>query len=169
MFEIGQYIIYGSTGVCEIEDIRDERISGEKKSYYILKPVYISGSKIYAPVGVSEGRMRALITKDEAMALIDSMPDEETIWIEDDSARKEKYTEIVKSSNRTELSCMLKTLHRKQKEKLAGGRKFHIADERIMKDGEKILFEELAIVLDIAPDEVLTFIREELEAHRVEA
>ena len=41
MFEIGQYIIYGSTGVCEIEDIRDERISGEKKSYYILKPVYI--------------------------------------------------------------------------------------------------------------------------------
>ena len=89
MFEIGQYIIYGSTGVCEIEDIRDERISGEKKSYYILKPVYISGSKIYAPVGVSEVRMRALITKDEAMALIDSMPDEETIWIEDDSARKE--------------------------------------------------------------------------------
>lgn len=38
-----------------------------------------------------------------------------------------------------------------------------------MKDGEKILFEELAVVLDIAPDEVLPFIREELEAHRAEA
>lgn len=164
MFETGQYIIYGSTGVCKIEDIRNERISGEQRSYYILRPVYINGSKIYAPFGMSEVRMHKLITRDEAMSLINAMPDEETIWIDDDNARKEKYTEIVKSGDRAALSRMLKTLYNKQKEKLACGKKFHSADERIMKDAEKILFEELALVLEIEPSEVLDFIHDELEA-----
>ncbi|MGN0497873.1 MAG: hypothetical protein ACI4F6_02215 [Acutalibacteraceae bacterium] len=53
---------------------------------------------------------------------------------------------------------------KKQKEKLACGKKFHSADERIMKDAEKILFEELALVLEIEPSEVLDFIHNELEA-----
>lgn len=45
-----------------------------------------------------------------------------------------------------------------------GRKKFHSADERIMKDAEKILFEELALVLEIEPGEVLDFIHDELEA-----
>lgn len=168
MFEIGEYIIYSSTGVCRIDDIRTERFSGTSKSYYILKPVYLNDSTIYAPVGSSEQRMKSVISKEAVYKLIHSMPDEEMIWIENDNERKEKYGEIIKLGDRRDLVKLLKTLHYVQKKKQMSGRKFHSADERIMKDAEKILYEEFALVLDIEPGKVSEFIHDELEAQNQE-
>lgn len=168
MFSTGEYIIYSSTGVCKIEDIRKERFNGASRDYYILKPEYLSNSTIYAPVGSSEVRMKKVISKEDVQQLIRSMPDEETIWIDDDNARKEKFNELIKFGNRRDLIRLLKTLHCKQKEKIASGKKFHSADERIMKEAEKILFEEFALVLEISPDEVVGVIRDEFEAQQVE-
>lgn len=169
MFGKGEYIIYASTGVCKIEDIRKERFGGASREYYILKPEYVNNSKIYAPVGSSENRMKKIISKEDVQKLIHSMPTEEMIWIEDDNARKEKFNELVKGGDRRDLVKLLKTLHCKQKEKLAAGKKFHSADERVMKEAEKILFEEFALVLEISPDEVVGVIQDEFEAQHIEA
>ena len=51
MFEIGEKIVYGSTGVCEVENIApmDFAGKGEKELYYVLHPLYQDGV-IYAPV-----------------------------------------------------------------------------------------------------------------------
>lgn len=162
MFSVGEYVIYASTGVCKIDDIRKENFGGERKSYYILKPVYLANSTIYAPVGSSEEKMKNVISKEEVEQLIGTMPEEEIIWIDDDNQRKEKFTDIVRHGDRHELIRLLKSLHHKQKEKLASGRKFHSADERIMKDAEKILFEEFALALKIKPEDVVTFISQSL-------
>lgn len=163
MFKVGEYIIYSSTGVCKIEDIRTECFNGTKKSYYILKPVYLNSSTIYTPVGSSEERMKKIISKKDVYKLIQSLPGEKMEWIENDRARKEKYSEIVKLGNRKDLIRLLKTLHQTQREKIATGKRFHCADERIMKEIEKILFEEFALVLDISVKDVPQFIQGELE------
>ena len=41
MFEKGEYVVYGSKGVCEITDISTINISGmnREKLYYFLRPV----------------------------------------------------------------------------------------------------------------------------------
>ena len=45
MFGIGDYVICGNKGVCEVENITTLNISGvdRGREYYILKPLYMSG------------------------------------------------------------------------------------------------------------------------------
>ena len=55
MFQKGDYIIYGNTGVCQVKDICiPDGISSDSndKLYYRLAPVYGSGT-IYIPVDTS--------------------------------------------------------------------------------------------------------------------
>ena len=46
MFGIGDYVICGNKGICEVENITTLNISGvdREREYYILKPLYMSGS-----------------------------------------------------------------------------------------------------------------------------
>ena len=53
---------------------------------------------------------------------------------------------------------LLKTLYRKREEKKELGKKFHIADERVMKEAEQLLHGEFAYVLGIGEEQVLPYI-----------
>ena len=63
MFSVNDYVVYGSEGVCRIEDIGRKDITGldREKEYYTLVPVYKSG-RIYTPTD-SSIIMRRVITK----------------------------------------------------------------------------------------------------------
>ena len=69
MFQIGEYVTYGRTGVCQVEGIED--IDG--KDYYCLRSIY-EQCRIKAPV---DGKIpiRRVLTKSQANALIDGIPD----------------------------------------------------------------------------------------------
>ena len=55
-----------------------------------------------------------------------------------------------------------------RQQELAGKRKkLHIADEKILKETERVLYEEFAYVLRIGQDEVLPFILQKLGAQQV--
>ena len=54
----------------------------------------------------------------------------------------------------------------KQQELTAAGKKLHAADERIMKEAEKLLYDEFSVVFDIRPEEVLPLIMKRLEKSR---
>lgn len=52
MFGKGDYIVYGTTGVCRVRDIT-AMASGEtgaEKMYYVLEPMGVAGSRIMTPV-----------------------------------------------------------------------------------------------------------------------
>ena len=74
MYEIGQLIVYGNEGVCRVEEIGTPKISGVDKhrDYYTLAPIYREG-KVFTPVD-SKVFMRPVITREEALALIDRIP-----------------------------------------------------------------------------------------------
>ena len=48
MYKIGEFVVYGSEGVCEVENIKKLNISefNKNKTYYILKPMHENG-KVY--------------------------------------------------------------------------------------------------------------------------
>ena len=74
MFSVGEKIIYGENGVCTVESIAP--LSGSTdgdKLYYHLRPLIGSG-KYFAPVD-SGAFMRPVMSRDEAEALIDAIPD----------------------------------------------------------------------------------------------
>lgn len=77
MYKKGDYVIKIPEDICEIEDVGCLDMSGvnKDKEYYALAPINQKGSKIYIPVDNVHGRIRNIISKEDAIAFIKSMPD----------------------------------------------------------------------------------------------
>lgn len=165
MFNIGDTVIYGAQGICKIEEKIQKDLKGKMTEYFVLKPIYEKSSTIFLPLenDVLMSRMRPILSKDEVLDIINTIPSKETIWIENENLRKTKYGEILVRSKPIELVQLIKTLFLHEKKQKQIGRKFHLTDEAFLKDAEKILYSEFAYVLNIKTNEVIPFITEQLE------
>ena len=101
--------------------------------------------------------------RQDVMKLIKEMPKEGSIWIENSDERKESYRKILERGERTELVKLIKTLYMHKQKQKKSGKKLHIADEKILKDAEHMLYDEFAYVLDIPHNEVVPFISGQLQ------
>ena len=160
MFKQGDVVSYGATGVCRISGECIQKVKGENRRYLTLKPVYSPNSTVYVPIDneVLLGKVKNLMTDDDAKALIQELPLSETDWIENDAKRTESFTKIIEGGNRKELAEMVRALYVHRREQLSKGKRLHASDELFFRNAEKILFEELAAALGIEPDQVLDFI-----------
>lgn len=165
MFEIGEYVVYGKKGVCQIEDITPIDISGVDKDrlYYVLTPVGASGGRIYAPTDNQKIAMRRMITREEAKQLIHDLPEIEVLWIADDKQRETKYKEAMRTCNYRSWVSIVKTLYLRQKERTAQGKKITSLDERYMKAAENELYSELSLTLGVPKADMEKYIKEKLE------
>ncbi len=161
MFAPGELIFYGRTGVCRVEAI--ETMDGQP--YYRLSPRYqSSGCVIRTPV---EGKvfMRRLLTREEAHALIDRIPEVRTSIPQARSLRElsEHYLASINTHDAAELLAMTMSIYAKQQLAKRDKRRLGAIDERFLREGETLLFGELAAVLDIAPEEVPAYIQARLK------
>ncbi len=163
MFAVEDIVVYGNCGVCKIVNICPKRLGEKEVPYYVLKPVRDETTTIYCPVNSDKVKIRKLLTLEEIYQLIQTMPDTQAQWVENDQLRKEKFHEVLKRADHRELIALIKTLHFHKVESARLGRKFHINDERVMKEAERILYGEFAHVLHIEPDEVVPFITGQLD------
>ncbi|MBR6709273.1 MAG: CarD family transcriptional regulator [Clostridia bacterium] len=164
-FKVNDSVLYGTEGVCKISEITTQDFMGTPTEYYVLKPIYSAGSTVFVPVAneMLTAKMRRIMSAEEIYALIRSMPDEELPWIENDIERRERCREIIQVGDRRELVGLIKGLYLHGEHQRERGRKLHAADERFLRDAEKILYEEFAHVLQIKRDEVLPFIMEQID------
>ena len=49
MYSIGEIVLYGSNGVCEITEITTKKIGKDSIEYYVLKPVCSDSSTLFVP------------------------------------------------------------------------------------------------------------------------
>ncbi len=163
MFKVNDYVVYGLTGVCQIIDIKKEKYLGKyEEDYYVLKPVYNSTMIIKTPVNNPKVLMRKIITKDDILSLIATMPEQDTIWIDDYRQRNENFKSALRTGKCEELIKIIKTIYLEKKQESIIGKKLLKTDEHIMKITEKQLYEEFATALNISPDEVVPYIRERI-------
>ena len=100
MFKVNDYIKYGMTGVCQVVDITKESfIDNLQKEYYVLKYIYSNDTIIKIPTDNKKVPMRKILSKGEVTTLINSMPNSETIWIDDDRKRNEEFKSILKTGD----------------------------------------------------------------------
>lgn len=163
MFNINDTVMYGHTGVCKIVDICTKDFNGTNKKYYVLCPEFENKTTIYCPYDCDANRMRSLLSSEEVNSLIQNMNNDEFSWIENDQARKEKQLKIIKKGDHKELIQMIRTLYNKRKEKVSQGKKLHSIDEKAMEDAENLLYQEFALVLNVKPEDVVTFIVSKLD------
>ena len=157
MFQINDVINYGSQGVCQITGIEEKSISGVKREYFVLSPIKDQAATIYVPTDneVVLKKMRRLLTVSEINTLIDSMPDEKTVWIENVNERRECYKNLLAGGHHAALIQMIKTIYTHKKEREADGKRLHVMDEHFFKDAEQILYNEFQYVLKVNSKEDL--------------
>ncbi len=164
MFQIGEYVVYGAIGVCQVEAIGSMCLSGVEsdKDYYTLNPLYAKRSKVYTPVDNQKVKMRSVMSEAEAYSLIDEMKDVELIDVVDDKHREHAYKESMKSCECRELVRVMNTVLRRKEERQALGKKMSACDERYLKQAQDGLYGELAVSLGIEKNDVEDFIEHRL-------
>ena len=167
LFSVNQFVFYNPTGICQIKEICDKEFDGiGSKTYYLLKPVHNPLSEIYVPLDneILTGKMRGIMVRDEVYRLIDSLDDVQDGWIADSRLRSKTFDQIIKNGNSRELAEMLNTIVAYQQERIAAGKQLQQADQHSLDKAERLLYQELAFILEITPEEVPGFIR---DRHRV--
>ena len=165
MYEIGEMVLYGIHGICTITGIERLRFGKDRANYYVLEPREQPGSKFYVPVAneAAVAKLRSLLSREELLALLHSEDVRHYPWIPDENQRKLRFRELINSGDRAQLMGMIGALHRHRREQLAAGRKFHQFDENFLNDAQKLLNAEFALVFDLEPAAVSSFILRELE------
>ena len=161
MYEKGDKIIYGSSGVCVVVEICTPNFSRAEwgKKYYKLRPVY-GTETIYAPVD-TKAFMRPVMTRAEADALIARIPEIDECVCSSHSITmlRQQYEEFFKDHNCETYIGLVKGIYSKG----ASGKKLGQTDQRYMKRAEDTLYGELAVALDLTPAEVPAYIKAAIE------
>lgn len=163
MFAVGDRVLYGTMGVCTIEDICKMDVSNVIQEYYLLVPHYVPNSKIYAPVENNKVEMRQLLSKRQAHQLIESLP-----TIKPFSAKQEKQEfydlcrSTIRSGDSAELAKLLKTLHSRKRTGELEKKSISLAEKDFFDKAEMILHGELASVIDIPIEDVAGYIENQV-------
>ena len=162
MYNKGEYIIYGNNGVCRVQDFMESDVMGEGKLFYVLNPLSSRGSTIFCPVDNQKVFMRPVISRSEAEALIDGIPEYEDMVIRDVRPQEQQYKEILQKYDCTVFLRFIKALLDRKKDREAAGRRITAVDEKYLVLARDSLLNELSVALDMDVDEVDQMLAEKM-------
>ena len=163
-FKVGDNIVYAGSGVCQIDAIKDISFFKEKpQKYYVLKPLFVRQSQVvYVPFENKSQveKIRPVLSKKEAMALIDKIPYNKLKWIEDRNDRKDAFADIIVNGSREDIMSMIHLIKCHAKKLSGEGKHLNAQDERALTDARNRMNNEIAVALDMDPDGVAYMIHE---------
>ena len=161
MHKIGDTVIYGTSGVCVIEDLREEQFAGTPRTYYILRPLAETGkTRIYVPAdneALVDG-MHPLLPPAvllQTIADTPAFPPEE--WPEDGRLRNKRCKELLASGSRELLLRLIKTVRN-------GIHTATAAEESACLRAGAMLYQEFSLVLELEPTDTIPLILGEISA-----
>lgn len=152
MYQVGTYVVYGIQGVCRVVGTEIQRVNRVRTEFLVLEPLDKHEAKFFLPTGNPSAlaKLRPVLTSEEATQLLASAGDDGGCWIPEESRRKQRYRELASSGDRTAMMQMLSALYHFRQVQLDEGRKFHQCDDNFLRDAERILCLEIALVLDMS-------------------
>ena len=165
MLEKGHVFVYGTSGVCRVDEIKICDYGAGKKEYYILQPVFDMRSSLSVPVDspMLSNHSRELLSEEEILKILDSVPKESSDWNKNDKERIETSRKILENDSFSEIVLLLRSIYIHKKELLLNGKKLRSSDESIMQRAEKLIFGEFAWVCGKDPKEAALIIKEKIE------
>lgn len=160
MFTVGDYIVYGTDGICIVKDISQIDIPGAPsgRTYYLLSPVGVRESKIYSPVDNTKVVIRKIISKEEAAELLKKLDAIQEIPVTDDKVMEQQYKEMIASCDLMQLFSLVKTIRKKQNKRISEGKKITSTDDRYLRRAQEAICSELMLALDKDREEVLELV-----------
>lgn len=165
MFEKGDMIVYGNSGVCRVEDVglpQQIPATDNDTLYYKLDPIYSVGL-IYIPVDAPVA-MRRVLTREQAEHLVDAIPQvkEKDVSGLDTRTLTQRYKSALAGQNCCDLVSLIKTVKHKNEDAEARGRRPGKIDKEYLKRAQELLYGELAVALDIPKENVNGYIHTRL-------
>lgn len=151
MYNIGQYIVHPGQGVCRVEGVVEE-----PTAVYQLMPVgQRNPMRIIFPVA-SEGKLRPVLSHDEAMELIDQYA---TLQVDEYTGRssaleEDHFKREIRQGTCRDTMRIVKTFRTRIAETRARNKKPPVVYERILKQASKRSLEELSVALGMSTDDV---------------
>lgn len=164
MYQTGDRVVYGIHGVCVVADQEQRKVDGKLVTYLVLEPMGQTGSRFLVPThnAVAMAKLSPMLTRESLEALLSSSEVREDGWIADENRRKQLYRELIGSGDRAKLIQQVRTLYRHKKTLAATGKRCHLCDENFLRDAERLLINETAIVLETDQDSAKVYLREKL-------
>lgn len=175
MYQVGDLIIYGNTGVCRVAQITTPKfdknpgcVDGEKL-YYVLEPLYKSET-IYTPVDNDKVLKRKIISEQEALRLIDTIPhlQAKAYHASNMQGLKEYYQNLSQTQDCADLIELVMSIYAKKQDALLQNKRLGQIDEQFMKRVTDNLHGEFAAALGIEKDDVPAFIAQRAELTAIE-
>jgi len=166
MFQVGDKMMYGSTGVCTVVDITTVNLPGVDKNrlYYVLRPMYQDGI-IRTPVDNEKVFKRPVISRQEAEALVDMIPTVKATACNEKNLvmLRNHYQERLGTFRCEDLVQLTMSIYAKKQDAARQQKKIGLTDEKYLKRAEELLFGELAVALEIPREEVPFYITARLK------
>lgn len=160
MFRANDYVVYGRMGVCRVSGIEQH----DGKNFYALEAMQ-QRCRVLAPV---DGKVpiRAIITKEDADAMIDHIPTLTVTPASGTNTREltELYRSAILSNDCQKLLELTMSIYEKRKNASAVNKKLSGTDERFWREGEALLFGELSYALGIPAEDVKGYISSRVKA-----
>lgn len=157
MYQINDKIIY-KRDVCTIKEIKKNFY--KETDYYCISPIIDSTLTINIPVDTP--LIKDILTKKEALTIIESIPNVEPIN-SDDKSLENIYKELLSTTDELDLVKIIKTTYLRNKKRIDTGKKIGDKDDTYFKKAENYLYTSLSISLNMSYDECKNFIIEKLE------
>lgn len=172
MHACGDTVVYRHH-VCEVTALREGYFEG--KDYLELHALFENSLKLFVAVDEAEPpTLRPVMSRKEALALIDSIADAESI---DEEALKpgantptllerrvkEEYDKCLKTFAPKDLVPIMKSVHERTARRTDAGRRITATDKKYFDLAEGLLCDELSVSLDIDRDDVRDFLVERVK------
>ena len=166
MFEIGQWVMYGIHGVCRIAGTEKQLVNRKRSEFLVLEPLSKAESKFYLPLGnpTALAKLKPVLSEEELRALLNSPEVREEHWIDEESRRKMYYKELITRGDRKEILQTIYALYRYKAAQMEAGQNFHLCDDNFLRDAEKLMSSEIALVLEMTMEQARDYLRTEFAA-----
>lgn len=164
VFEVGDLIVYGNTGVCTVVEIGPLAIGSQDRDYYTLEPFYSPKSRVFTPCDNEKVVMRPILSKKEVEDAMEEFSAIALLVINEEKKREEIYKASMHTCDIRDLISLLKTINSRKQMRLAQGKKVTASDEKYYTMAGEKLCDEISIVMGVGREEIRDYIRKKIEA-----
>ena len=161
MFKPGDIVVYGTTGVCRVDEIGPANYAGAPADllYYALTPL-IHGGVIYTPTN-TQVSMRAAISPVEAKEVLQVLPTLSPENLTPYNVRElgERYAAIIAEGELPGYAKLAMSIHHRKVCPEGQRCRYGRVDVKYIKLAEELLCGELSVVLEREFEEVLSEFR----------
>ena len=151
MFSIGDLVVHPMHGAGVIDDIVREKVAGATQEYYVFK-MPVGGLVLKIPVANSAAvGLRGIISRDEAEALLDALPD---LTVETNANWNKRYQENLtrlKSGDLYQVAQVIKSLM--QRDSVRG---LSTGERKMLHNAKQVMITELVLAESSPYQEVET-------------